>query len=90
MIVNKRNLRVGGSLGPSNNKALFLKPAILLPIIVIKTIAMFQSVRISVSHNILRTRYLKRSAKKSLLDRQHNCFPGRCKSVLALVTGNVF
>lgn len=52
MIVNKRNLRVGGSLVPSNNKALLLNPAILLPIIVIKTIAVFQSVRILVSQNI--------------------------------------
>lgn len=42
-------MRVSGSLVPLSNKALFLKPAILLPIIVIKTIAMFQTVQVLVS-----------------------------------------
>lgn len=49
MIVNSRNLSVGGSKFPSSNKALFLKPDVLLPIIVIKAIDVFQPVQVSVS-----------------------------------------
>lgn len=86
MIVNERNLRIDGSLFPSSNKALSLKPAILLSIIFLKTIGMFQAVQVLVSQKYPEKGYLKVSTKKSLLERQHDCFPGRYKSLWALVT----
>ena len=49
MIIKNRNMRVGGSIVPSSSKTLLLKTAILLPLIVIETIAIFQSAQILVS-----------------------------------------
>lgn len=49
MIIKNRNLSVGGSIVPSSSKTLLLKTAILLPLIVIETIAIFQSAQILVS-----------------------------------------
>lgn len=61
MIRNERNVRVDGSMVPSSSKALFLKTAILLPVIVIKTIAMFLSVQVLVSQKYIEEKVSKKA-----------------------------